>query len=107
MEQTDSATVNIIIIILIKNKLQPCSSTSTKLLLLLFIYILKIYTHASVKGHREIHGRRGSLMVSMSTCHAVGRRLVPRTRRMALLGVKTWLSILESRLCISVFRMRH
>ena len=40
--------------------------------------------------------RHGSLMVSTTTCHPGGRRFALRTRRMTLLGVKTWLSTLET-----------
>ena len=37
--------------------------------------------------------RRGSVVVSMSACHAAGRGSIPGPG--ALLGVKTWLSTLE------------
>ena len=49
---------------------------------------------------------RGSLMVSTAACHTGGRRFDSRTRRMSLLGVKTWLSTLET-VYVCVFRMRH
>ena len=76
------------------------------------------YFVVSVNGHQLeviadsgveiniIDERHGSLMVSTSACHAGGRRFDSRTRRMALLSVKTWLSILET-VYLCVFRMKH
>ena len=45
--------------------------------------------------------RRGNLMVSTSACHARGRWFDSRTRRMTLLGVKTWLAMYV-RDCVSL-----
>ena len=45
---------------------------------------------------------RGSLMVSTTACHAGGRKFAPQTGNMTLLGVKNWLSTLETKfLCLS------
>ena len=50
--------------------------------------------------------RRGSVVVNTSAWHAAGRRFDSRTRRVSLLGVKTWLSTLEI-VYLCVFRRKH
>ena len=46
--------------------------------------------------------RRGSVVVSMSAWHAASRGSIPARTRHVILGVKTWLSTLETvHLCLS------
>ena len=56
------------------------------------------------RSYFNTHERRGSVVVSMSACHAGNRGSLPGAG--TLLGVKTWLSTVEI-VYLCVFRMRH
>ena len=50
--------------------------------------------------------RRSSVVVSTPPWHAIIRGAIPARTRHVILGVKTWLSTLET-VYLCVFRMRH
>ena len=70
-------------------------------------YVHKVYRSVHCLAERcdnSVLERRGSVVASMSACHAAGRGSLPGPG--ALLGVKTWLYTLEI-VYLCVFRMRH